>query len=60
MLVNQGYANPRPKINGKQEETQNVYSDFLMPPSRLPMELKDHQVDCRTPKLGAGSIDLSG
>ena len=58
--VSEGYANPKPEINGKQEETQNVYSDFLMPPSRLPMELKDHQVDCRTPKLGAGSIDLSG
>ena len=31
-----------------------------MPPSRLPMGLKDHQEDCRTPKLSAGSIDLSG
>ena len=54
------YTNPRPEINWKQEKTQNVYSDFLMPPSQLPMGLKDDQVDCRTSKLGAGSIDLSG
>ena len=57
--VPEEYTNPRPEISWKQEETQNVYSDSLMPPSRLPMELKDHQIDCRTPKLSAGSIDLS-
>ena len=30
-----------------------------MPSSRLPMGLKDYRVDCRTLKLGTGSIDLS-
>jgi hypothetical protein len=58
--VSEGYAKPRPEINGKQEETQNVYSDFLMPPSQLPLELKDPQVECMTLKDSGYDIDLSG
>ena len=58
--VSEGYANPRPEINGKQEETQNVYSDSLMPPSQLPMELKDPHVECMALKSSGYDIGLSG
>ena len=58
--VPEEYANPRLEINGKQEETQNVYSDSLMPPSQLPMELKDPHVECMALKSSGYDIDLSG
>ena len=58
--VSEEYANPRLEINGKQEETHNVYSDSLMPPSQLPMELKDPHVECMALKSSGYDIDLSG
>ena len=54
------YTNPKPEINSKQEETQNVYSDSLMPPSQLPMELKDPHVECLASTSSRYDIDLRG
>src|SRR6185503_20015351 len=45
-----------------QEETQeikDVHSDSLMPPSQLPMKLKNDQVKCLTPKHGSSNMDLT-
>ena len=56
----------QPQVVGYQElneeitETKDVVSDSLMPPSRLPMKLKDHQLTCRTLKHGPSDIDLAG
>ena len=56
----------QPQVVGYQElnqeitETKDVFSDSLMPPSRLPMKLKDHQLTCRTLKHGPSDIDLAG
>ena len=54
------YTNSRPKTTRKQKKTRDVYSDSLMPPSRLSMELMDHRVECQTLKHGTCDIDLSG
>ena len=54
------YTNPRPEINWKQEETQDVYSDSLLPPSQLPIELKDPHVECLALKNSGYDIDLRG
>ena len=55
----------QPQVVGYQElneeitETKDVVSDSLMPPSRLPMKLKDCQLTCRTLKHGPSDIDLA-
>ena len=48
------------ELNEEITETKDVFSDSLMPPSRLPMKLKDHQLTCRTLKHGPSDIDLAG
>jgi len=61
-----GHNVHQPQVVGYQElneeitETKDVVSDSLMPPSRLPMKLKDHQLTCRTLKHGPSDIDLAG
>ena len=57
--VPEEYAKPRPEVNWKQEEIQNVYSDSLLSPSQLPMELKDPHVECLAPTSSRYDIDLS-
>ena len=51
-----GYRAPDEEIG----ETKDIYSDSLMPPSRLPMKLKDHQVKCRGREHGPSGIYLTG
>src|SRR6185437_11819532 len=42
------------------QEIKDVHSDSLMPPSQLPMKLKDDKVKCLAPKHGSSNIDLTG
>jgi len=61
-----GHNVPQPQVVGLQEldektqEIRDVYSDSLMPPSQLPMKLKDDQVKSSTLKHGPSDIDLTG
>ena len=54
------YTDPRPEMTRKQEEVQDVYSDSLLSPSQLPMELKDPHVECLAPTSSRYDIELSG
>ena len=54
------YTDPRPEMTRKQEEVQDVYSDSLLSPSQLPMELKDPHVECLALKNSGYYIDLRG
>ena len=54
------YTDPRPEMTRKQEETWDVYSDSLLSPSQLPMELKDPHVECLALKSSGYDTDLSG
>ena len=62
----EGHNVPQPQIVGLQEldektqEIRDVYSDSLMPPSQLPMRLKNPQVKSRTRKYDPRDIDLTG
>ena len=54
------YTDPRPEMTRKQEEVQDVYSDSLLSPSKLPMELKDPHVECLAPTSSRYDIELCG
>jgi len=62
----EGHNVRKPQIVGLQEldektqEIRDVYTDSLMPPSQLPMKLKDDQVKSSTLKHGPSDIDLTG
>ena len=54
------YTNQRTEMTRKQEETQDDYSDSLLSPSQLPMELKDPHVECLASTSSRYDIDLRG
>ena len=61
-----GHQFHQPQVAGYQElnedtqEIRDVYPDSLMPPSQLPMRLKNPQVKSRTRKYDPRDIDLTG